>query len=165
MVPAALVASAPAIADNPANLAEAQALMFPGAQFIPVPLTLSAAQIATLESRSHTTVFRAEVKVWKVSSGGWFFLDQVLGKDDRVTYALALDEAGAVKDVEILTCTEEYCGIRTASWRAQFRGRTASGGDLADDLQIVSGATLSSNHVAEGVKRLLATYALFLAPK
>lgn len=46
-----------------------------------------------------------------------------------------------------------------ASWLAQFVGKTsASPLRLNGDIRNISGATLSSTHVTEGVKRILAAY-------
>ena len=50
------------------------------------------------------------------------------------------------------------------SWRGQFIGRRH--GDavaIGKDIQNISGATLSSTHVTEGIRRLLAIYAIALA--
>ena len=49
--------------------------------------------------------------------------------------------------------------IRNADWRKQFVGKTARSPLLLnDDIRNISGATLSSRHVTEGIKRILATY-------
>jgi Na+-transporting NADH:ubiquinone oxidoreductase subunit NqrC len=49
--------------------------------------------------------------------------------------------------------------IRNIEWRNQFVGKTAADPlKLGRDIHIISGATLSSRHIADGVKRLLATY-------
>jgi Na+-transporting NADH:ubiquinone oxidoreductase subunit NqrC len=51
--------------------------------------------------------------------------------------------------------------VRNPAWRAQFTGKR-HGATLAltKDIKNISGATLSSSHITDGVKRLLATYAL-----
>jgi hypothetical protein len=50
--------------------------------------------------------------------------------------------------------------VRQASWLAQFVGK-GSGRALkvGQDIRNISGATLSSLHVTEGVKKILAAYA------
>ena len=46
--------------------------------------------------------------------------------------------------------------VREAQWRAQFVGKSASSPlELNNDITNISGATLSSRHVTEGVKRVL----------
>jgi Na+-transporting NADH:ubiquinone oxidoreductase subunit NqrC len=49
--------------------------------------------------------------------------------------------------------------VRDAKWRAQFTGKTARAPlRLDQDIKNISGATLSSRHVTEGVRRVLAFY-------
>jgi Na+-transporting NADH:ubiquinone oxidoreductase subunit NqrC len=69
-----------------------------------------------------------------------------------------------VRDVEILEYRETYGGeVRNAAWRQQFVGkRFGSGVQLGKDIKNISGATLSSRHVTDGVRRLLATWELLL---
>ena len=53
--------------------------------------------------------------------------------------------------------------MREAKWRAQFTGKTAAAPLKLDaDIQNISGATLSSRHVTEGVRRILALHAIAL---
>jgi Na+-translocating ferredoxin:NAD+ oxidoreductase RnfG subunit len=104
-------------------------------------------------------------RVWKAEAGGrvagLFILDRVIGKHLYIDYAVALTPGGAVHRVEILQYRESYGGeINNQSWLAQFVGKT-SGSSLRinEDIRNISGATLSSTHVTEGVKRVLAAYA------
>lgn len=145
---------------------QAQAAMFPGASFAPTFLTLNPAQAAEIQKRSGQRVANRQVKAWRVSTGGWFVIDQVIGKHEFITYAVGLDAAGAVKQVEILEYRESYGDqVRGAAWRAQFVGkREGARLRLGDDIKNISGATLSSKHVTDGVKRILATHAVALAP-
>jgi hypothetical protein len=102
------------------------------------------------------------VRAWKVSTGGWFILDQVMGRDDRVTYAIGLDQDGTVRGIEILVCVAGYDGIRRPGWRSQFVGKKSPN---FNDIASISGATLSAMHIAEGVKRTLVTYIKYIAPQ
>ena len=53
--------------------------------------------------------------------------------------------------------------VRNPEWRKQFVGKTAADPlRLNADIRNISGATLSSRHVTDGVKRVLATYAVAL---
>jgi hypothetical protein len=144
---------------------QAQAAMFPGAAFSPEFLTLSDAQVAAIQKQSGQRVANRQLKAWKVSTGGWFIVDQVIGKHEFITYAVGLDAAGAVKQVEILEYRESYGDqVRGAAWRAQFVGKKASAPPrLGGDIKNISGATLSSKHVTDGVRRILATHAVALA--
>ena len=73
-------------------------------------------------------------------------------------YSVALDPAGRIRQVDILAYRESYGGeIRSPSWLAQFVGKSnASPLQLGNDIRNISGATLSSQHVTEGVKRIMA---------
>jgi FMN-binding domain len=104
-------------------------------------------------------------RAWKAEAGGrvagFFILDRVIGKHLYIDYAVALTPAGAVHSVEILQYRESYGGeVNNRNWLAQFVGKT-SGSSLRinDDIRNISGATLSSTHLTEGVKRVLAAYA------
>ena len=101
---------------------------------------------------------------WKAHAGdrliGLFVVDHVIGKHLYIDYAVALDPDGRVMRVDILQYRESYGGeVREAGWLAQFVGKTSSSPlKVGTDIRNISGATLSSLHVTEGVKRILATY-------
>lgn len=91
-------------------------------------------------------------------------VDEVIGKHELITYAVGIGADGAVRGVEIMDYRESRGGeVRDPRWRAQFNGkRNASALRLDDDIQNISGATLSCRHITEGVKRLLALHAAAL---
>lgn len=162
---AALVIASPVHAKVYLSIEQAQQLMFPGATFTPQFLTLTDTQARAIEAASSTNVLNRDLKVWKVSTGGWFIADQVVGKHDFIPIALGLDANGAVKDIEILEYREAYGNeVRNPKWLAQFTGKK-NGATLVltHDIQNISGATLSSKHITDGIRRLLATHALVLA--
>lgn len=147
------------------SVEQAQSSMFPGASFSPVAVTLTDAQIGEIQKRSGQRVPSRQLKAWKASTGGWFIVDQVIGKHEYIPYAVGLDAVGGVKQVEILEYRESYGEqVRNPAWRAQFVGKRADAPlKLGADIRNISGATLSSKHVADGVKRILATHAVALA--
>jgi hypothetical protein len=166
VAPAALAGAAvPGFANTYLTVEQAQQAIFPGASFAPLKIALTAEQQKNIESRSGVRVRSRELKVWKVSGGaGWFIVDEVLGKHEYITYALGLSVSGAVKQIEILDYRETYgYEVREASWREQFVGKTTQNSlKLDGDIRNISGATLSSRHITEGVRRLLATYEVAL---
>jgi Na+-translocating ferredoxin:NAD+ oxidoreductase RnfG subunit len=91
---------------------------------------------------------------------GWFIVDNVIGKVERITYALALGPAGDVRSLEILDYRETHgYEVRNAAWRRQFTGKSAATSlELGDDIKNISGATLSCRHLTDGVRRLLALH-------
>lgn len=144
----------------------AQRAAFPDASaFEPVVI---AADVKAAISREAGR-FAVEPRVWRVLSGqntvGWFIVDEVIGKVELITYALALDATGAVQSLDILAYRESHGdAIRLTAWRAQFVGKRASDPVKIDaDIRNVSGATLSCRHVTEGVHRLLLVYQKALA--
>ena len=126
-------------------------------------LSIDEAQKQAFPSATHFSEVQAG-RIWKAEAGGraidFFIFDRVVGKHLYIDYAVALTPAGAVHSVEILQYRESYGGeIRSPSWLAQFVGKT-SGSSLKinGDIRNIAGATLSSTHVTEGVKRILAAY-------
>jgi Na+-translocating ferredoxin:NAD+ oxidoreductase RnfG subunit len=164
---AALTIVQPSQATTYLSIQQAQALMFPGATLTEDFRTLSDAQVAVIEKTSDANVGNKQLRAWKSSTGGWFIADQVVGKHDFIPFVVALDDNGAVKDVEILEYREAYGGeVANAKWRAQFSGKDhQSPLKLTKDIQNISGATLSSKHITDGVRRLVVTHALVLAAR
>lgn len=126
-------------------------------------LSIEEAQKQAFPSATHFSEVQAG-RVWKAEAGGrgigFFIFDRVVGKHLFIDYAVALSPGGAVQKVEILQYRESYGGeVNSPSWLAQFVGKT-SGSPLRinGDITNIAGATLSSTHVAEGVKRILAAY-------
>lgn len=125
-------------------------------------LTIDAAQKLAFPSASRFV--QNGGLTWKAQTGdkllGLFVVDHVIGKHLYIDFAVSLDPTGRVMRVDILQYRESYGGeVREPGWLAQFVGKT-SGSPLkvGSDVRNISGATLSSLHVTEGVKRILATY-------
>ncbi|HEX5091228.1 MAG TPA: FMN-binding protein [Burkholderiales bacterium] len=160
------VLAAPAHATQYLTVEQAQAALFPaGTRLAPQDIALSEAQIAAIEEDSGQRVRQAKPAAWRSPDGGWFFVDEVVGKHEFITYALALDASGAVRGIEILDYRETYGGeIRRAEWRMQFLGkRRGDAFKLGGNIRNITGATLSCRNVMNGVKRLLSLHALVLA--
>ncbi len=142
-LPAAVVASiSPAYAVQYLTIEAAQKLAFPAANRF-------------VENGGLTWKAQAADKLL-----GLFVVDHVIGKHLYIDYAVALDPTGRVMRVEILQYRESYGGeVREPGWLAQFVGKTSSSSlKVGGDIRNISGATLSSLHVTEGVKRILASY-------
>ena len=103
-------------------------------------------------------------RIWRGPDGSWLIIDEVVGKHEMITYAVGIAPNGSVKGIEILEYVESYgYEVADSQWRKQFIGKTA--GDpikLNRDIQNISGATLSSKHLTDGVKRVLVLYELAL---
>lgn len=171
LIPIAAVgtlAAVPVSATVYLTIQSAQHAMFPGSAFVSHPLAFTQEQRRAIAKASGVGSFESVQRVWDVRSGnmrvGWFIVDRVLGKHEMITYAVALTPDGTVKRVEILEYRETYGGeVRNPAWRQQFVGkRFGSAVQLDKDIKNISGATLSSRHVTDGVRRLLVTYQLLL---
>lgn len=143
---------------------QAQQAIFPSEKLSQSFINLTNQQVQEIERRSDTNVRRKQVQLWKSANGGFFIVDEVVGKHEYITYAAGLNPDGTVKQIEIMTYRESYgYEIRNADWRAQFVGKNSSAPlKLDKDIKNISGATLSCRHITEGVKRILATYEVAL---
>ena len=109
--------------------------------------------------------------MWQARTGdqalGWLVVDQVIGKSDAITYAVALDADGVVTGIDVLEYRETHGSeIRLPAWRKQFVGKTAHDPIRLDaDIRNISGATLSCRHVTDGVRRLVALTAHLLSAR
>ncbi len=163
-LPASALIAPSAFAVQYLNVEQAQKAIFPGNTFAATPIKLTGAQRKTIEQTGHVRVLKNEQQVWRVSGGGWFIIDEVVGKHEFITYAVGLNANGSVKQIEVMEYRETYgYEIRNEKWRAQFVGKTSrSALKLDDDIKNISGATLSCRHITDGVKRLLAFYEVVL---
>lgn len=164
IAPVALVTSTSGFATTYLTIEQAQSSLFPGAKFTAAPVTLTTTQRDAIAKASGIRVRSLQLKTWRVNDGGWFIVDEVLGKHEYITYAVGLHADGAVAAIEILDYRESYGHeVRNEKWRTQFVGKTSRAPlKLDQDIKNISGATLSSRHITDGVKRLLVTYELVL---
>jgi Na+-translocating ferredoxin:NAD+ oxidoreductase RnfG subunit len=170
-LPAAIgiVIPLPSYAVQYLSVPAAQKLCFPNCdQFAVAHLRFTTAQSEAIEAASGQKQLLRGQEVWRAMKGGkrqgFFIVDYVIGKHLVIDYAVALSPEGAVRQIEILNYRESYGGeIRSPDWRKQFIGKTArSHFALNEGITIISGATLSSRHLTEGVRRVLATYEICL---
>jgi Na+-translocating ferredoxin:NAD+ oxidoreductase RnfG subunit len=121
-------------------------------------LTVEQAQRAIFPGASFAATGRSGV--WRASNGSYLVVDRVVGKHEFITMAVGINANGTVKQIEIMDYKESYgYEVRDAAWRAQFVGKSASSPlQLNADIRNISGATLSSKHVTDGVKRILQRY-------
>jgi Na+-translocating ferredoxin:NAD+ oxidoreductase RnfG subunit len=163
-VASVVVLGGPAFATVYLTIEQAQSLLFPGAKFESLTITLNDEQVKAIEHTSGVHVLSKQLKAWRVSTGGWFIVQEVVGKHEFIPFAVALDSHGAVRGVEILEYREAYGGqVRDAKWLEQFVGKQPGTRlRLGKDIRNISGATLSCKHITEGIGRVLATYEIVL---
>jgi len=170
----ALAAAAPVpvvIAAEYVTVEGAQKALFPQAEhFTEVALSLSPTQHEQVAALAGPQPPHRSLRVFKALHGdelaGYVFIDEVIGKEDFITYAIGVDAHGRLSAPEVLSYRESHGGeIRNAAWRQQFAGR--HGLDqlhVQTDIKNIAGATLSCEHVTEGVRWIAALWQVALAP-
>lgn len=157
--------NAPAFATVYMDIEQARKVLLPqAASFQPLPLKLDAAALEAIAQATQARVpagFQPSAWVGLDAQGarvGYVVADHVIGRYEWIDYAVGFAADGTVSQVEILAYRESHGGeIRNAAWRKQFSGRKGPTQlRFNEDIRNISGATLSCQHVTEGVQRLSA---------
>ena len=104
------------------------------------------------------TVRVDSTSVLRVSRGdsllGFASVNNVIGKDQPITFLVAIDPGDRLKDVDILVYREPYGGeVAYEPWRKQFRGKSVADSlRVGKEIRSISGATISVRSVTSGVK-------------
>lgn len=149
----------------------AQRAIYPRADaFQEVMLQQNQAQLQAILAQAGTQPSHGTIRIWRATSQGALlghvFVDEVIGRQSLITYALGIDVDGSIRDLEIMSYRESHGGeVRNPAWRAQFAKR--NGLDqlrFRTDIKNISGATLSSEHLTQGVRWLVALWQAALKP-
>jgi hypothetical protein len=174
-IPTLLLASlapvAIVVAADYLSLDAAQKAVYPDADaFQEVVVQQTPGQINALLALAGPQPPHGTIRIFKATRGGavlgHVFVDEVIGRENLITYAIGIDEDGALRNLEIMSYRESHGGeVRNPGWRAQFDHR-ASLDQLRfrTDIKNISGATLSSEHVTQGVRWLVALWQATLRP-
>ncbi len=170
LVPAVL-APAPAFATQYLTVEQVQRTFFPAADhFVTRSAVLDPASARAIDAAHPASVANPVPAAWAAYREGellgYLYVDAVLGKQLYFSYALGLAADGTVHNLEILEYRETHgYEVRNAAWRSQFNGHSAAAPPVfGTDIKNISGATLSSRHITEGVARLLAIHHALPAP-
>lgn len=146
-----------------ASAEDAQRELFPDAtSFDSIPLELSEPQLQEVGRLAGPQAGHGKLSVWTARQGtavlGHVFVDEVIGREDFITYAVGIREDGKLLPLRVLEYRESHGGeIRNPRWLAQFDGRSSLQQlRFRTDIKNIAGATLSSEHVTAGVRRILA---------
>jgi Na+-translocating ferredoxin:NAD+ oxidoreductase RnfG subunit len=158
----AIVGQVQAFAEVYLSPEQALKAIFPTETFTRKPLVLSDAEADKIESDSSEKVRDKNLMAWVSPSKNVVYIDQVLGKHEMITYAVGVNANGKVAGIEILEYRESYgSDVKKPAWRQQFVGKDSSATlRVNKDIVNISGATLSSAHIAGGVRRILKTHDL-----
>ncbi len=96
---------------------------------------------------------------------GVVVFDGVVGKYELIDYAVGIAADGKVRHVEILNYRESHgYEVRLPAWRKQFVGKGADAKlRVGEDIANISGATLSTTNITDGVRRIVAVVATLKA--
>lgn len=153
------------------DVAGAQKAIYPDADtFQEVVLQQNPAQLQAILAQAGPQPPHGTIRIWRASSRGTLvghvFVDEVIGRQSLITYALGIDADGSIRDLEIMSYRESHGSeVRNPGWRGQFAKR--NGLDqlrFRTDIKNISGATLSSEHVTQGVRWLVALWQAALKP-
>lgn len=146
------------------SVEQAQKILIPNKPLVKTPIIVTDELQDKMRSASSIRHPFQGDRIWKATDGSWFIIDEVVGKHEMITYAVALSPSGAVTGIEILEYVESYgYEIAEAQWRKQFIGKTAADPiKLNQDIQNIGGATLSCKHLTDGVKRVAVLYDIAL---
>jgi hypothetical protein len=149
----------------------AQKALFPQANhFTEVVLALSPAQRERVAALAGPQPPHRSLRAWRALREdqviGYVFVDEVIGKEDFITYAAGMDANGRLGTLEVLAFRESHGGeIRNEAWRRQFTGRQGIAQlRMQTDIKNIAGATLSCEHVTAGVRWLAALWQVALRP-
>jgi hypothetical protein len=166
-----LAPAPPAFAVDYLSAEAAQHALFPEADaFTPLVLSLDAATRQRINELAGPQPPHGQLRLWAARRGGTLvghvLIDEVIGRIDLITYAVGIDTAGRLRTPEILSYRESHGGeIRAAGWRRQFAGRGALDAvRFGRDIKNIAGATLSSEHLTQGIRWLLALWQGALRP-
>jgi hypothetical protein len=149
----------------------AQKAVYPNADaFQEVLLTRKPEQQQALQARAGPQPPHGMTRVWSATRNGVLlghvFVDEVIGRQALITYAVGIDAGGVLGNLEIMAYRESHGGeIRNPAWRGQFAHRSELEQlRFRTDIKNISGATLSSEHVTQGVRWLLVLWQSTLRP-
>jgi Na+-translocating ferredoxin:NAD+ oxidoreductase RnfG subunit len=177
-IPFLAVSSLAALAVPPAQVAvaadylsveAAQRQLFARADhFEEVVLALNPAQKQSVSERAGPQPPHRSLRAWRALRGndllGYVFVDEVLGRQDMITYAVGIDATGQLGSLEVMSYRESHGGeIRGTAWRNQFHGREGLEQlRFGPDIKNIAGATLSCEHVTQGVRWVTALWQVTL---
>lgn len=166
---AAVVSAVPvtAFAVDYMSAAQAAKAMFAEAdRFEEREIVLDAGAMRRFEEQAGMRVRSARWKLMLAMRGdetlGVVIVDEVIGKFELITYAVGVRRDGSIQQIEILSYRESHGGeVRLPAWRQQFVGKgPAAALDVGSDISNISGATLSTRHVTDGVRRAVRLVAM-----
>lgn len=170
---ALLLASGAALAQE-SSITPSQALqtIFSSSQeIVSEKKSLSPEQKASLKKNLGYDVPKDEWGFFVARTGGkidgYAVIDHQVGKTEPITFMTAILPTGEIKAVEILVYREHIGGeVKEKRFLRQYENKKKTDPiRTGQDIQNITGATLSSRAISVGVKRDLAIWDLFYGPR
>jgi hypothetical protein len=171
LIVASLLPVSVVVAADYLSIDAAQKAVYPEADaFQEVVLQQSPVQLQAILVRAGPQPPHGTIRIWNATRNsvllGHVFVDEVIGRQSLITYTLGIDTNGELRNLEIMAYRESHGSeIRSPAWRGQFDHRSnLEQLRFRADIKNISGATLSSEHVTQGVRWLLALWQAALRP-
>jgi len=162
---ALLAPTAVVVAAEYLSVEAAQKAIYPeGSRFDEIVLKMPPEQMQAVLALAGPQPRRGSLRVWEVHKDeqlvGHLFVDEVIGRQELITYALGIDANGTIRTPEIMAYRESHGGeVRNTAWLKQFsRAHDLEHMRFRSDIKNIAGATLSSEHVTQGVRYLVALW-------
>jgi hypothetical protein len=87
---------------------QAQQILFPNMMLTKQPIIITddlQERMRVVSSIRHP--FQGD-RIWRAPDGGWLMIDEVVGKHEMITYAVAISTKGSVLGIEVLEYVESY---------------------------------------------------------
>lgn len=160
-----------ASADEFLTVRQAQVLMFPQATGFGEQAQKQTREWLKIAGKATSESFEsARLRIWEARQGtlllGYFVTDQVIGKSEKIDYAVAVNPDGSIRQVEVLVYRESHGEeVRERDWLQQFDGATSAMPlRLRKDIRNISGSTLSCVHMTDGIRRIATLFGKTIPP-
>lgn len=143
--------------------AQAIAAAFPSLKVERKTLFLTKEQAAAVETLSRAKVASRVISYYVSRStagvSGVAFFDRQIVRDMPVTFMVAVKPSGEIDRVEVLSFDEPEDYLPPLRWLQLYRSRRLNDGLLIGrDIPHITGASLTSQAMNDGVRRALATF-------
>lgn len=113
-----------------------------------------------IEQKCQQKFFRDEVIYWEIKDNSELkyiaIIDNVYGKALPITFLVIFNLDGIIKSSAVVKYREQHGGaVANENWQRQFVGKNGdSDFEIGNDVQSISGATISVNSITKGIKKL-----------
>ena len=113
-----------------------------------------------IERECEQKFFQDNVIYWEIEDDDELkyiaIIDNVYGKTLPITFLVIFNLDGSIHSSTIVKYREPHGGeVSGENWLSQFKGKNKSFSfDVGEDVQAISGATISVNSVTRGIKKL-----------